>query len=145
MPRTNAPKLVFTRNREEASTIRISEKMLEKRKQLKKQKIESIIDYSENISICRTQQLLDYFGEENNFRCGKCDVCVERNKLDISDLEFEKIKKSLENILSEKEMISSEIVNRITDVREEKIIKVLQWLIDNGQIKLIENKYSWIV
>ena len=72
-------------------------------------------------------------------------MCVERNKLDISDLEFEKIKKSLENILSEKEMISSEIVNRITDVREEKIIKVLQWLIDNGQIKLIENKYSWIV
>ena len=145
LPRTNAPKLVFTKNRAEASTLRISEEILEKRKQLKKQKIESIIDYSENISICRTQQLLDYFGEENNYRCGKCDVCVERNKLDISDLEFEKIKKSLENILSEKEMISSEIVNRITDVREEKIIKVLQWLIDNGQIKLIENKYSWIV
>ena len=72
-------------------------------------------------------------------------MCVERNKLDISDLEFEKIKKSLENILSEKEMISSEIVNTIMDVREEKIIKVLQWLIDNGQIKLMENKYSWIV
>jgi ATP-dependent DNA helicase RecQ len=145
LPRTNAPKLIFTKNRAEASTIRISEEILEKRKQLKKQKMESIIAYSENITICRTQQLLDYFGEENNFRCGKCDVCVERNKLDISDLEFEKIKKYLQNILSEKEMISSEIVNTITDVREEKIIKVLQWLIDNGQIKLIENKYSWIV
>ena len=105
----------------------------------------SIIAYSENSTICRTQQLLDYFGEENNFRCGKWDVCVERNKLDISDLEFEKIKKLLENILSEKEMISSEIVNRITDVREEKIIKVLQWLLDNDKIKLTENKYSWIV
>ena len=72
-------------------------------------------------------------------------MCVERNKLDISDLEFEKIKKSLEKILSEKEMISSEIVNTITDVREEKIIKVLQWLLDNDKIKLTENKYSWIV
>ena len=70
---------------------------------------------------------------------------MERNKLDISDLEFEKIKKSLEKILSEKEMISSEIVNTITDVREEKIIKVLQWLLDNDKIKLTENKYSWIV
>ena len=145
LPRTNAPKLIFTKNRAEASTIRISEEILEKRKQLKKQKMESIIAYSENITICRTQQLLDYFGEENNYKCGKCDVCVERNKLDISDLEFEKIKKYLQNILSEKEMISSEIVNTITDVREEKIIKVLQWLIDNGQIKLMENKYSWIV
>ena len=145
LPRTNAPKLIFTKNRAEASTIKISEEILEKRKQLKKQKMESIIAYSENITICRTQQLLDYFGEENNYKCGKCDVCVERNKLDISDLEFEKIKKYLQNILSEKEMISSEIVNTITDVREEKIIKVLQWLIDNGQIKLMENKYSWIV
>ena len=48
-------------------------------------------------------------------------------------------------ILSEKQMISSEIVNTIRDVREEKIIKVLQWLLDNDKIKLTENKYSWIV
>ncbi|HIE73509.1 MAG TPA: RecQ family ATP-dependent DNA helicase [Flavobacteriales bacterium] len=145
LPRTNAPKLVFTKNRAEASTLRISEEILEKRKELKKQKMESIIAYAENSTICRTQQLLEYFGEENNYKCGKCDVCVERNKLEISDLEFEKIKKYLQNILSEKAMISSEIINTITDVREEKVLKVLQWLLDNGKIKLTENKYSWIV
>ena len=145
LPRTNAPKLIFTKNRAEASTIRISEEILKKRKELKKQKMESIIAYAENSTICRTQQLLEYFGEENNYKCGKCDVCVERKKLDISDLEFEKIKKYLQNILSEKAMISSEIINIITDVREEKVLKVLQWLLDNGKIKLTENKYSWIV
>jgi len=144
LPRTNAPKLIFTKNRAEVSTIRISEEILEKRKKLKKQKMESIIAYTENSTICRTQQLLEYFGEENNYKCGQCDVCVERNKLDISDLEFEKIKKYLQNILSEKAMISSEIINPITDVREEKVLKVLQWLLDNGKIKLTENKYSWI-
>jgi ATP-dependent DNA helicase RecQ len=145
LPRTNAPKLIFTKNRAEASTIRISEEILEKRKDLKTQKMESIIAYAENSTICRTQQLLEYFGEENNYKCGKCDVCVERKKLDISDLEFEKIKKYLQNILSEKAMISSEITNTITDVREEKVLKGLQWLLDNGKIKLTENKYSWIV
>ena len=145
LPRTNAPKLIFTKNRAEASTIRISEEILKKRKELKKQKMESIIAYAENSTICRTQQLLEYFGEENNYKCGKCDVCVERNKLKISDLEFEEIKKYLQNILSEKAMISSEIINIITDVREEKVLKVLQWLLDNGKIKLTENKYSWIV
>ena len=144
LPRTNAPKLIFTKNRAEVSTIRISEEILEKRKKLKKQKMESIIAYTENSTICQTQQLLEYFGEENNYKCGQCDVCVERNKLDISDLEFEKIKKYLQNILSEKAMISSEIINPITDVREEKVLKVLQWLLDNGKIKLTENKYSWI-
>ena len=72
-------------------------------------------------------------------------LTAKRNKLDISDLEFEKINKYLQNILSEKAMISSEIINTITDVREEKVLKVLQWLLDNGKIKLTENKYSWIV
>ena len=39
----------------------------------------------------RSSFLMQYFGESNNVRCGICDVCLERNKLEISDSEFEKI------------------------------------------------------
>ena len=88
VPRTNTPKLIFIKNRAESSTIRISEEKLENRKQLKVTKMESVITYVENNTVCRTQQLLSYFGEKNNFRCGKCDVCVERKKIDLSDLDF---------------------------------------------------------
>jgi ATP-dependent DNA helicase RecQ len=69
LPRTNAPKLVFTKNRAEASTLRISEEILEKRKELKKQKMESIIAYAENSTICRTLFFcLEY---SNNFHFQK--------------------------------------------------------------------------
>ena len=88
IPRTNTPKLIFIKNRAESSTIRISEEKLENRKQLKVTKMESVITYVENNTVCRTQQLLSYFGEKNNFKCGKCDVCVERKKIDLSDLDF---------------------------------------------------------
>ena len=88
VPRTNTPKLIFIKNRAESSTIRISEEKLENRKQLKVAKMESVITYVENNTVCRTQQLLSYFGEKNNFKCGKCDVCVERKKIDLSDLDF---------------------------------------------------------
>ena len=88
VPRTNTPKLIFIKNRAESSTIRISEEKLENRKQLKVTKMESVITYVENNTVCRTQQLLSYFGENNNFKCGKCDVCVERKKIDLSDLDF---------------------------------------------------------
>ena len=88
VPRTNTPKLIFIKNRAESSTIIISEEKLENRKQLKVTKMESVITYVENNTVCRTQQLLSYFGEKNNFKCGKCDVCVERKKIDLSDLDF---------------------------------------------------------
>lgn len=33
--------------------------------------------------------LLSYFGEKETKRCGKCDVCLERNKLELSEREFD--------------------------------------------------------
>ena len=63
--------------------MRISEEKLENRKQLKTTKMESVISYIEENTICRTQQLLSYFGEENNYKCGKCDICVESKKKDL--------------------------------------------------------------
>jgi len=83
IPRTNTPKLIFSKNRVESSAMRISEEKLENRKQLKTTKMESVISYIEENTICRTQQLLSYFGEENNYKCGKCDICVESKKKDL--------------------------------------------------------------
>ena len=144
IPRTNTPKLIFTKNRTESSTIRISEEKLENRKELKVTKMESVITYTENNTVCRTQRLLSYFGEENNFKCGKCDVCVERRKIDLSDLDFENIQTKIKDLLLKKESTSIEIINGINNSREKKILKVLKWLSDNGKVKLTENKYSWI-
>ena len=45
--------------------------------------MESVISYIEENTICRTQQLLSYFGEENNYKCGKCDICVESKKKNV--------------------------------------------------------------
>ncbi len=144
VPRNNSPKLILSKNRVEANSIQISEEIIAKRKQLRKEKMEAVITYTEDITTCRTKQLLEYFGEENDYKCGKCDVCVERNKLKLSDLEFEKIKKLMHNVLQEKDLTTLEISKIITSIKEEQIIKVLQWLIDNGKVKLSANKYSWI-
>ena len=75
LPKSNAPKLIFTKNRAEASSLQISAEILAERKELKRQKIAAVINYSENNFVCRTQQLLSYFGEERIYKCGKCDVC----------------------------------------------------------------------
>ena len=60
------------------------------------------------------------------------------------ELDFENIQTKIKDLLLKKESTSIEIINGITNSREEKILKVLQWLSDNGKVKLTENKYSWI-
>jgi len=49
-----------------------------------------MIDYADFNTRCRAVTLLDYFGEESD-RCGICDVCRERNELDLSKYEFDLI------------------------------------------------------
>ena len=52
---------------------------------------DSVIDYASQISKCRSKFLLNYFGETETYRCGICDICLERNKIKLSDLEFDSI------------------------------------------------------
>lgn len=144
LPRSNTPKLIFTKNRAEASSLQISAEILAERKEIKRQKIAAVINYSENNIVCRTQQLLSYFGEERIFKCGKCDVCVERNKIELSETEFEKIQIAIKELVEKNVLSAIEITNHLCHLREEKILKVLKWLSDNEQVKLTDNKYIWI-
>ena len=52
-----------------------------------------MIQYSSNKYKCRSNSLLEYFGEIRADRCGICDFCVGRNKLDISELEYKNLMK----------------------------------------------------
>ena len=89
--------------------------------------------------------LLDYFGEENHVRCGICDVCLERNKLDISDSEFEKIVSTIENLITENPLKTDDIILKIVEFRDYNIINVIQFLHDNGQVEFTEDeKLIWV-
>ena len=80
LPKSNSPKLILTRNRVEASSLKVSAEILYERKELKKQKITAVSRYLENDLICRSQQLLNYFKEKRIYQCEKCDVCIESNQ-----------------------------------------------------------------
>ena len=61
-------------------------------------RLEKMIDYAESKNSCRSVMLLEYFGEESD-RCGTCDVCRERNELDLSKYEFDIILEEIKVIL----------------------------------------------
>jgi ATP-dependent DNA helicase RecQ len=105
-------------------------------------RLEKMIDYAESKNRCRSVMLLEYFGEESD-RCGTCDVCRERNELDLSKYEFDIILEEIKVILSEKNPDSEELVAMIS-YPEEKVIKVIRWLLDHNKILQDSNhRLNW--
>lgn len=134
--------VIFTEERLERKALMISPDNYLHVKEKYSARLEKMIDYAESKNRCRSVMLLDYFGEEAD-RCGTCDVCRERNELDLSKYEFDIILDEIKSILAEKNPDSEELVKMIS-YPEEKVIKVIRWLLDHN--KIIPNKdhrLSW--
>jgi ATP-dependent DNA helicase RecQ len=145
IPQNSNPKLLMVKTRVDSKYISLSKEILETRKANEEAKAASVIKYASNQYQCRSHVLQNYFGEEDNKRCGKCDVCLERNKLNINDQEFEAIMLAIQNLISQNPMHVDDIIMAIVEYREDKMVTVLQFLSDNGQIALNdEQKLYWI-
>ena len=75
IPAKSTPYIIYARERVEKERLVIPASAYEERKERMKKRIEAMIDYVQNKVTCRSRLLLSYFGEENNHRCGQCDVC----------------------------------------------------------------------
>jgi ATP-dependent DNA helicase RecQ len=105
-------------------------------------RMNKMIDYADSDSHCRSVYLLNYFGEESD-RCGICDVCRERNELELSKYEFDLILEEIKSILSEKNPDAEELV-KLIDYPEDRVIKVIRWLLDHNKIvQDADHKLSW--
>ena len=145
IPQNSNPKLLMLKTRVNSKYISLSKGTLEARKANEEAKAASVVQYASNQYQCRSHILQKYFGEEDNKRCGKCDVCLERNKLKINDQEFEAIMSAVQKLISLNPMHVDDIIMAIVEFREDKMINVLQFLSDNGQIGMNdEQKLYWI-
>jgi ATP-dependent DNA helicase RecQ len=105
-------------------------------------RMNKMIEYADSDNHCRSVYLLNYFGEESD-RCGICDVCRERNELELSKYEFDLILEEIKNILSEKNPDAEELV-KLIDYPEDRIIKVIRWLLDHNKIvQDNDHRLSW--
>ncbi len=76
IPRRRIPYITYTRDREDGDRIIIPQSVYEERRAQYIKRIQAMLDYANNDHVCRSRQLLDYFGEECWKDCRQCDVCV---------------------------------------------------------------------
>ena len=67
--------ITFLQPREDDKTINRISTIITQQNELKHKQVTAVIDYVNNAKICKSVQLLRYFGEKNLDDCGKCSVC----------------------------------------------------------------------
>jgi ATP-dependent DNA helicase RecQ len=146
VPASDIPQLTFTEERLDERDVHIDRQHLAERKERFMKRVRAMINYAANVNKCRSQMLLEYFGEKKEQRCGVCDYCLKRNKLEISDFEFETIEERIRMTLVDHTLELNDLVNHIREAKQEKSLKVIEWLIDNEKISYAKGNYlKWNV
>lgn len=78
IPRRKTPYITYAKDRIDGEKVIIPNEVWEQRREQYAHRIEGILHYAKEDYICRSRQLLAYFGEATQEDCHQCDVCLEQ-------------------------------------------------------------------
>ncbi len=132
--------ITFLVPRDDDRTINVFAKQVEERNQIKVEKVDRMLGYLNTDSVCRSKQILAYFGEKKAQDCGICDVCRRKHVPKATD--FQSISSQILVVLQEKSQNSRTLI-QLLDYSEAHILKTIQLMLEDGQIKVnTKNEYQ---
>ena len=76
IPQKKTPYVRYLQRREDPEHVLLPPAVYEERKEQFRGRIQAMISYATDDHVCRSRQLLRYFGEEDSHDCRQCDVCL---------------------------------------------------------------------
>ncbi len=135
LPNKGSPLLIYNTERLNPNDIALSKTFYSQRKKEAFSMLDSIIHYATSDSECRSRMLVAYFGEIKSEDCGICDVCLSRKRNAISQKQAKEIELKILEILADNPFTISEIVRKINRFKENDVLAILRWLIEEGRIQ----------
>jgi len=138
IPRKKTPFLTFIREREATERVILGKEAYDDRRERYISRIKNVLDYAQEENICRCQLLLSYFGEKETPPCGHCDTCLKKKEKHISPDDFEAIRIAIEQVLTIEALPVNSLLKKL-NLKEAKVLQVIRFMMDNGQIE--ENEF----
>ena len=138
IPRKSIPLISYKRDRVDGSDVILDKSIYEERKEQFQKSINSVINYAQNDRVCRSRQLLYYFGEKKSVDCEQCDVCLSHTHHDDHDQQEEIKEKFLALVADGERHHVTEV--RLLDEDWDMVTKVMKELMDEEQL-LMDGSY----
>ncbi|WP_242206157.1 RecQ family ATP-dependent DNA helicase [Aestuariivivens insulae] len=133
--------ITFIEPREDDKTINRIASIIEQQNQLKQEQVKAMLDYTNNDIICKSIQLLTYFGETNTNPCGICSVCISKDKTK-NTTDLKRLQNGIIELLENGELSSRAIITYLK-TPEAQTIEVLKQLLEYNIITITEtNTYK---
>ncbi|HEY5499664.1 MAG TPA: ATP-dependent DNA helicase RecQ [Bacteroidales bacterium] len=144
IPRKKSPYILYKVSREETERVALQRDVYEDRLERYEKRIGAILSYANQDQVCRSRQLLLYFGQKNAPNCEKCDVCLAKNEMGLSRFEYDRIQEKIIRNLTTHPMLLDELIDSLQEASS-KSLKVFRHLCDAGKIKQNSDKNTFFV
>jgi len=135
IPRKKTPFLTFIREREATNRVILGKEAYDDRRDRYISRVKNVLDYAQEENLCRCQQLLTYFGENDSKKCGCCDTCLKKKETLVTTDDFQTIQLAIEQSLSKESLTVNSLVSKL-NIIEPKALQVIRFMMDNGKIEL---------
>lgn len=144
IPRIRTPLMIMNYERLVEANFYLSEKRYNERKEMFKKRIDSVIAFTGNNTVCRSRQLIEYFGQQAEKDCGVCDVCLlAKSNAALSDnrlLIMNKIMDILQHKSANNTIVTLQDIEIIGGDEYKLYIDVLREMADGEMIGIKENR-----
>ena len=134
IPQKTLPQIIYLRERLPDANLHFTAQNYYDRKTDAETRLNAVTAYVKGKTVCRSQSLLSYFGDESPSRCGICDVCLQRNKIGLNDIEFSRLKEMIKVAVSVNPASLEQIVIACPEMPEDKVLAVVRLLSDGEEL-----------
>lgn len=140
-PQKDIPQVFFLTDRPVVAEFHVNMKHFNKRKELHIERVQKMIEFVRS-SECRSTIIGEYFGDKDIKDCGVCDNCLKKKRNELSSEEFDRIGKSIKDILINGPVSADDLYASLGSIQKEKISTVLRFFQSENRIRL--TKYGMV-
>ncbi len=128
IPPKDMPRITYLLPRLDAERIVIPERVYETRRDSYAHRVNAMVHYVTQKSICRARTLLHYFSDDDD-DCGHCDVCLAQQGMPPSPDDVEELYKRYLHILAdgndhhERELVHTDFPSRVHHAALERLVR----------------------